>query len=108
MATQATAIVPVDDLERMYRQTAMSERQFAGDLADKVKAARLKMLETIHEARTIEAAANAQETWIPWEQTIAEGEWLTDDEVTAAFERIFAADRHFEEMRAGKYTTELP
>lgn len=34
-------------------------------------AARLKMLEAIHEARKIEALANEAGTWIPWEQTKA-------------------------------------
>ena len=34
-------------------------------------AARLKMLETIHEARKIEAIANEAGSWVPWEQTKA-------------------------------------
>jgi PHD/YefM family antitoxin component YafN of YafNO toxin-antitoxin module len=34
-------------------------------------AARLKMLEMIHEARKIEAITNEGGAWIPWEQTKA-------------------------------------
>ena len=34
-------------------------------------AQRLRMLETINEARRIEATANEQGTWIPWEETKA-------------------------------------
>ncbi len=34
-------------------------------------AQRLKMLETINEARRTEAIANEQGTWIPWEETKA-------------------------------------
>ena len=34
-------------------------------------AQRLKMLETLNEARRIEALANAQDSWIPWEATKA-------------------------------------
>ncbi|MCB0132035.1 MAG: type II toxin-antitoxin system Phd/YefM family antitoxin [Caldilineaceae bacterium] len=34
-------------------------------------AQRLKMLETINEARKIEALANEQNSWIPWEKTKA-------------------------------------
>lgn len=33
--------------------------------------ARLRMLETIHEARKIEAITNEAGAWIPWEQTKA-------------------------------------
>lgn len=53
----------------------LSRQQPKGVLVDpeqwNAMAARLKMLETIHEARKLEAIANEAGSWVPWEQTKA-------------------------------------
>jgi prevent-host-death family protein len=39
---------------------------------------------------------------------VSVAEWDSIADELARLTRIVAADKHFEEMRAGKYTTELP